>query len=120
LKETKRRRERARRTCGRLHDQFVNSEASTASLGDSGAGSLREAQRCNLELGDVQNSHIIRHGADDNHSAVLLLAQVLDDLAQRDGRSHRSGGDKSSQDGFAEAGSRSPREELEELHKEKA
>ena len=43
------------------------------------------------------------------------VSKVLDQLAQRDGRSHRSGGDESSEDGLAEAGVGSPGEELEEL-----
>ena len=40
---------------------------------------------------------------------------MLDELAERDGRPHRPGGDESPQDGLAEAGVGPPGKELEEL-----
>jgi len=43
---------------------------------------------------------------------------VLHELAERDGRSHRPGGDESSEDSLAEAGVGSPGEELEESHEQ--
>ena len=44
---------------------------------------------------------------------------MLDQLAQRDGRSHSPGSDKSPEDGLAEAGVGPPGQELEELFTKK-
>lgn len=105
------------RTFGGLHDKFVNSQALSTSGGDSGAGAFSEAQSSHLDLGQVHKSHVIRDGADNNNSAGLVVAKVSDELAKRDGRSHGPGCDESPEDGLAEGRVRSPREELEKLHK---
>jgi hypothetical protein len=49
-----------------LHNELVKSEALATSFGDSGAGSLGEAECSNGELGALKNSQIISDGADDN------------------------------------------------------
>ena len=106
------------RTFGCFHDQFVNSEARSTGLGDSGAGALSKSQSGHINFRKVQKSHVIRHGSDDHSSAALFVSKVLHQLAQRHRRSHRSGGDESSEDGLAEAGVGSPGKELEELCKQ--
>lgn len=108
---------RGARTCGRFQDQFVNSEARSTGLGDSGAGALSETQSGHLESGNFQKSHVICHSSDHHSSAALFISKVLNQLAQGHGRSHRSGGDESSKDSLSEAGVGSPGEELEELCK---
>ena len=41
-------------------------------LGDACAGSLREAQRADAQLGHVKQAHIIGHGGDQHGNLVLL------------------------------------------------
>ena len=60
------------RAGGGLHDKFVDSEAGAAGFDDAGASSLGEAERGHLELGQIQNAHVIRHSAN-NHSGARAV-----------------------------------------------
>ena len=53
---------------GGLHDELVNSDAGATGLDDAGTGTFREAESGNLELGKLQNSHVISDSADDDSS----------------------------------------------------
>ena len=91
------------RTCGSFQDQLVDGHADTTGLCDSGASSFSEAESCNLELREFQNSHVICDSSDNDNSPGRLAAEVSDHLAEGDGGSHGSRRDQSSQDGLAEA-----------------
>ena len=92
-----------RRTFGSFHDQLVDSEARATGFDDSSASSLSEAESCNLELREFQNSHVICDSSDNDNSSAGLASEVSNHLGERDGWSHGSGGNQSSQDGLAEA-----------------
>ena len=91
------------RTCGSFQDQFVDGHADTTGLCDSGASSFSEAESCNLELREFQNSHVICDSSDNDNSSAGLASEVSNHLGERDGWSHGSGCNQSSQDGLAEA-----------------
>ena len=103
-------------TSGSLHNEFVKSHALAAGLGDSGAGSLGEAEGSNSHLGQVEDALVVSDGADGDGNAVSLVAEVLDDLGERKRGAHSSGGHQSSQDGLGEHGVGSAGQESEQLH----
>ena len=61
-------------TCGGLEHELVESHALAASFGDSGTGSLSEAESRDSQLGYFINSLIISHSSDDDNSAVSAKA----------------------------------------------
>ena len=103
-------------TSGGLHDHLVEGEASAASLGDAGAGRLGEAEGGDRNLGHVEHALVISDGADNDDGAVLLAAEVLDDLAEGKGRPVGAARDEAAQDGLGEVGASSACQEAEQLH----
>lgn len=100
-----------------LHDELVKSKALAASLGDAGTGSLGEAEGSNVELGHVEDTLIVSHSADNNDGSLGLLAKVLDDLGNGDGRSVGAGSNKSAEHGLGERRVGSASKESEQLRK---
>lgn len=112
------------------HDELVKSQALAAGLDDSGAGGLGETESSHGELGDLEGSLVIGDGSNDNDASfpkhamrcetgewhLLVLSEMFDYFAERDGGSVGSGSDESSQNGLAESVFSSSRQELEELH----
>lgn len=103
-------------TSGGLHDHLVEGEALAASLGDAGAGRLGEAEGGDRNLGHVEHALVISDDADHDDGAVLLLAEVLDDLAEGKGRPVGAARDEAAQDGLGEVGASSACQEAEQLH----
>ena len=103
------------RTSGGLHNEFVKSEAFAASFGDSSTGSFGEAESSDIELGHVEDALVVSHGANADGDSVLLLAEVLDDLAEGQWWAVSAGGHESSQHSLGELGVGSAREESEQL-----
>jgi len=104
---------------GGLHHELVKSQALAASLHDSGAGSLGEAEGSNGDLLALLETFIISHSSNDNGNSVGLLAgsKELVDLGQGDWRSVGAGGNKSAQDSLGEGRVGSASKESEQLHK---
>lgn len=110
------------------HDQLIESQALTAGFDDSSAGSLGETESSNSKLGDLENSLVVGDGSNNNDGSfpkharrltwgryLLVLSEMFDYFAERDGGSVGSGSDKSSQNGLSESRISSSGEELEEL-----
>merc|ERR1719228_252174 len=61
---------------GRLDGQLVERHDLSASLEHASAGTLSHVQAADLELGQVENAHIIRDGSH-NDSDLVLAARLL-------------------------------------------
>jgi len=103
-----------------LHNELIKSEALAAGLGDSGAGSLGEAESSDVDLWHIEDSLIIGDSGDDNDGSISLGSEVLDDLGEGERRTVGSGGDESSEDGLGEGGVGSAGQESEQLHTKRA
>ncbi|KAJ8578637.1 hypothetical protein ON010_g567 [Phytophthora cinnamomi] len=67
---------------GGTQGQLVEAQALTASLDDAGAGRLGEVEGHDRELGDVQQTDVVRHGAHHDGDLALVLLHEASDLAQ--------------------------------------
>ena len=54
---------------GGLHDELVNSDAGATSLDNAGTGTLSEAESGDLELGQLQKSHVVSDSSDNDSSS---------------------------------------------------
>lgn len=73
-------------TGGAAHGQLIEGQAFTASLDDTGTGSLGESHGGNGHLGDIQETDIVSDGGNNDGSlAFSSLAQVLGNGGNGDG-----------------------------------
>jgi len=103
-----------------LHNELIESQALAAGLGDSGTGSLGEAESGDVDLWQIEDSLIIGDSGDDNNGSISLGSEVLDDLGEGERRTVGSGGDESSEDGLGERRVGSAGQESEQLHTKRA
>ena len=103
---------------GRLHDELIESHASTTSSDDSGTGGLGESESGNVKLGHIEGSLIIGDNSDNDGSAAGILSEASDHAGDGHRGSVDSGGNESSEDGLAETGLGSSGKEGEELDEE--
>jgi len=80
-------------TGGGEEHKLVKSEALAACFHDSGSGGLREPECGHGQLGDLEETDVVSDGADDDGDSVLLLAEMLHESGDRDGRSVHPRGD---------------------------
>jgi len=74
-----------------LHNELIKSEALAAGFGDSGAGSLGEAESSDVDFWQIEDSLIIGDSGDDNDGSISLGSEVLDDLGEGKRRTVGSG-----------------------------
>jgi len=98
-----------------LHDELIESHASTTGSDNSGTGGLGELEGGNVELGAVKGSEIFSDGSNNNGGTSLVLSEASDHSGDRYRGSVNSGSNESSEDGLAEARVSSSGEESEEL-----
>lgn len=90
------------------HRELVEGQALASGGDDAGAGGCSESQRGDGELGDLEQSVVVRHGADyDNGFAQGLLAcpatlGVRNDAGERDWRAIDLGHEETAEDDFVE------------------
>ena len=73
------------RTSRRTERELVEGEDFTARLQDALLGGSRETEGRNRELGNLQKTNIVRHGADDNDNLRVTVRRVrglLDDAGK--------------------------------------
>ena len=99
----------------RLHDELIESHASTTSSDDSGTGGLGEAQRAHGELRHLVHTLVIGDLADDNGNLAVLVRHVLDEPRDRDGRLVAAGHVQALADDLVELRVRAAGEELVQL-----
>lgn len=91
-------------TGGSTEGELVEGDGLTAGGQDAGTGGGGEAEGSDGELGDGQETVVIRDGADNHNGALLILGGVGDDAADGDGRAVDLGGKQASEDNLVEAG----------------
>jgi hypothetical protein len=100
-----------------LHNEFVESQALAACLGDAGACRLGETKGGDRDLREIEDALIVSDGADANSDSFLVGSEVLDELGKGERRPVGSGGNESSEDGLGESGVGSAGQESEQLHR---
>jgi hypothetical protein len=70
---------------GGAEGKLIEGDALTASLDDSGAGSLSEAKGSDLQAGQLQLAGVVGDGTNNNGSLVLLALKVSRQARDRDG-----------------------------------
>ena len=103
----------------RLHDELIESHASTTSSDDSGTGGLGESKSGNVKLGHIEGSVIIGDNSDNDGSAAGIFTEASDHAGDGYWGSVNSGGNESSEDGLAETGLGSSAQEGEELQEKR-
>lgn len=107
-------------TGGCEEHELVKSEALSSSFNDSGSCGLGESKSSDSDLGNLKESDIISHGADNDSDSIStaikceitpssfsnyrlpLLAEVLNEAGKGQRRSVDLGSDESSHDGLSE------------------
>lgn len=100
-----------------MHNEFVESQALAACLGDAGACRLGETKGGDRDLWEIEDALIVSDGADANSDSFLVGSEVLDELGKGERRPVGSGGNESSEDGLGESGVGSAGQESEQLHR---
>lgn len=89
---------------GGTEGELVESDGLTASGENAGAGGGSESESGDGELGNRQETVVVGHGAHNDDDALLLLASVRDDAAQRDRGAVDLGRKQAAQNDLVEAG----------------
>ena len=89
---------------GGTKGELVESESLAAGRRDAGPGGSSEAEGCNGDLGDSQETVVVGDSADNDDGALVVLGEVGSNAAQRDGGAVDLGHKEASENNLVEAG----------------
>lgn len=103
---------------GSTESQLIQSQDLPSSSENASTSSGGNSESSNAELGDDQEAVVIGDGANNDNSALVLLAKVRNNSGNGDGGSVDAGHEKSAEDDLIEGGLGSAGQESVQLHKE--
>ena len=103
---------------GSTESQLIQGQDLSSSSENAGTSSGGDTESSNAELGDGQEPVVIGDGANNNNSALILLAKVRDNSGHGDGGSVDARHKESAEDDLVEGGFGSAGQESVQLHEE--